>query len=50
VARAQRKIFELYLDKKLKPEITATYPLEHFADALVRFEQRAVQGRMILLP
>jgi len=50
VARAQRKIFELYLDKKLKPEITATYHLEHFADALARFEQRAVQGRMILLP
>jgi NADPH2:quinone reductase len=50
VARAQEKIFDLYVDKKLKPEITATYPLERFADALTRFEQRAVQGRMILLP
>ncbi len=50
VSAAQQKIFSLYLQKKIQPEITATYPLERFAEALARFEQRAVQGRMVLLP
>jgi len=50
VARAQSVIFGFYVENRLKPEITATYPLEHFADALARFESRQVQGKMLLLP
>lgn len=50
VARAQSAIFGFYVENRLKPEITATYPLEQFADALARFESRQVQGKMLLLP
>ena len=50
VADAQRRIFGLYLEKKLRPEISARYPLERFADALARFRERTVQGKLILLP
>jgi NADPH2:quinone reductase len=50
VARAQSAIFGFYVANRLKPEITATYPLEQFADALARFESRQVQGKMLLLP
>jgi NADPH2:quinone reductase len=50
VARAQQSLYKLYLENKLKPEITATYPLARFADALARFEQRAVQGKLLLVP
>ena len=48
VAAAQAQIFELYLRGKLAPEITAVYPLERFADALARFQERSVQGRLVL--
>lgn len=50
VARAQSKLYEMYLQQKIKPEITATYPLERFADALARFGERSVTGKLILLP
>jgi NADPH2:quinone reductase len=50
VARAQQSLYKLYLENKLKPEITATYPLARFADALARFEQRSVQGKLLLIP
>jgi NADPH:quinone reductase len=50
VAQAQSAIFGFYLEKNLRPEITATYPLEQFADALARFEARQVQGKMLLVP
>jgi NADPH2:quinone reductase len=50
VAAAQRQIFGLYLENKLRPEITATYPLARFADALNRFRDRAVQGKLLLIP
>lgn len=50
VKAAQEKIFSLYVEKKIKPEITATYPLERFADALARFGARSVQGKLILTP
>jgi NADPH2:quinone reductase len=50
VAAAQRRIFDLYLDNKLRPEISATYPLARFADALTRFRDRTVQGKLTLVP
>ncbi len=50
VAAAQSRLYELYLAKKLKPEITATYPLERCAEALARFGSRSVQGKLVLVP
>lgn len=50
VARAQSQLYDLYLEKKLKPLITAIYPLQRFADALARFEERSVQGKLLLIP
>ena len=50
VAAAQRRIFDLYLDNKLRPEISASYPLARFADALARFRDRTVQGKLTLVP
>jgi NADPH2:quinone reductase len=50
VKAAQEQIFAFYLANKLRPEITATFPLQGFADALARFEQRTVQGKLILTP
>ena len=40
----------LYGKGKLKPEITARYPLGRFAVTLARFEARQVQGKIVLLP
>jgi len=50
VQRVQDEIYALYGEGKLKPEITARYPLERFAEALARFETRQVQGKIVLLP
>lgn len=50
VAAAQRRIFDLYLENKLRPEISARYPLARFADALARFRDRTVQGKLTLVP
>jgi NADPH:quinone reductase len=50
VARAQSQLYELYSEKKLEPLITATYPLERFAEALARFQDRSVQGKLLLIP
>lgn len=50
VHRVQDELYALYAEGKLKPEITARYPLERFAEALARFETRQVQGKMLLLP
>lgn len=50
VRRAQEELYALYGEGKLKPEITARYPLERFAEALARFETRQVQGKIVLLP
>ena len=50
VRRAQEELYALHGEGKLKPEITARYPLERFAEALARFEARQVQGKIVLLP
>ena len=50
VRRVQKELYALYGAGKLKPEITARYPLAHFAEALARFEARQVQGKIVLLP
>jgi len=50
VRRVQDEFYALYGEGKLKPVITARYPLERFAEALARFEARQVQGKIVLLP
>jgi NADPH:quinone reductase len=50
VQRVQDEIYALYGEGKLKPEISARYPLEHFTEALSRFEARQVHGKIVLLP
>jgi NADPH2:quinone reductase len=50
VLQVQEELYALYGAGKLKPEITAHYPLERFAEALARFEARQVQGKIVLLP
>lgn len=50
VRQVQNELYALYGAGRLKPEITARYPIERFAEALARFEARQVQGKMVLLP
>ena len=50
VQQVQEALYGLYGEGRLKPVITARYPLERFAEALARFEARQVQGKMVLLP
>ncbi len=50
VQRVQTELYALYTAGKLKPFVSARFPLERFADALACFVERRVQGKMILLP
>jgi NADPH2:quinone reductase len=50
VRRVQEALYTLYLDGKLVPLVSATFPLECFADALACFAARRVRGKMILVP
>jgi NADPH:quinone reductase len=50
VQRVQTELYALYEQGKLKPYVSERYPLERFADALARFVERGVQGKMILTP
>lgn len=50
VQRVQAELYDLWTQGKLKPFVSARFPLEQFADALERFVARRVQGKMILVP
>ncbi|KPK06656.1 MAG: hypothetical protein AMJ64_08680 [Betaproteobacteria bacterium SG8_39] len=50
VQRVQAELYALYSAGKLKPFVSARFPLERFADALACFVERRVQGKMILVP
>jgi NADPH2:quinone reductase len=50
VQRVQAELYALYEAGKLKPHVSERYPLEGFADALARFGERGVLGKMILVP
>lgn len=41
-------IFDMCVKGRIKPEITATYPLEDFQKALVMFGERKSMGKMVL--
>ena len=50
VQRVQMELYGLWQQGKLKPYVSARFPLERYADALACFVERRVQGKMILLP
>lgn len=50
VSRVQQQIYALYDEGKLKPHVSATFPLDRFAEALARFPARRVVGKMLLIP
>jgi len=50
VQRVQAELYALWADGKLRPYVSERYPLERFADALERFSQRGVLGKIVLLP
>ncbi len=47
-AEAMARLSEWYADGKLKPHISATFPLERAADALTLMAQRKVTGKVVL--
>ncbi len=50
VQRVQAELYVMWSEGRLRPHVSERYPLERFADALSRFAQRGVRGKMILLP
>ena len=48
VRAAQHSIFALWREGKLNPRISATYPLEQYADALRQLHEGRGQGKVIL--
>lgn len=50
VQRVQAELYAMWAEGKLKPFVSERFPLERFADALARFSQRGVLGKMVLLP
>lgn len=50
VQRVQGELYALWAEGRLRPYVSERFPLERFADALGRFGERRVQGKMVLLP
>ena len=50
VRAAQQELYRWHAEGKLAPLVSATYPLEGFAEALGRFRSRSVRGKMLLVP
>jgi NADPH2:quinone reductase len=50
VQRVQAELYALWAEGRLRPYVSERFPLERFADALARFAERRVQGKMVLLP
>ena len=50
VQRVQAELYALWADGRLKPYVSERFALDRFADALGRFVERRVQGKMVLLP
>ena len=47
-AEAMRQLGEWHRDGKIKPHISATFPLERAADALTQMAERKVVGKVVL--
>jgi NADPH2:quinone reductase len=48
IAKAAADIFDMYAKGKIKPRITATYPLAEFATALGQFAANKSIGKTVL--
>jgi NADPH2:quinone reductase len=48
IQAAVADMFEMYRTGAIRPEITGTYPLERFAEALGLFEERKSMGKVVL--
>jgi NADPH2:quinone reductase len=48
IQNGMTRMMEWYEAGKLRPEITATYPLEDIQDALARFADRSVTGKLVV--
>ena len=42
------ELFSMYSDGKIKPQITARYPLERAAEALIAMDERKVTGKVVV--
>lgn len=42
------ELFQMYADGKIKPQISARFPMEQAADALVMMQDRKVMGKVVL--
>ena len=47
-AENMRELFQMYSDGKIKPRISASFPLERAAEALQMLEDRKVMGKVVL--
>ena len=47
-AANMRDLFAMYSEGKIKPQISASFPLEQAADALRMMEERKVMGKVVL--
>jgi NADPH2:quinone reductase len=47
-AQAMRQLGEWYRDGKIKPHVSATFPLERAAEALAQMAERKVTGKVVL--
>jgi NADPH2:quinone reductase len=48
VVAAIADLFDMYVKGQVKPELTATYPLEEFATVMKMFGERTSKGKMVL--
>ena len=48
VVAAMADLFDLYGQGKIKPEVTATFPMEDFKSALGMFAERKTKGKLVL--
>ena len=45
-----RELLQMYLDGKLKPHVSAQFPLEKAADALYMLQNRQAKGKVVVVP
>ena len=48
MGRAMAEILAMHERGEIRPEVTATYPLEDFVTALARFADHDVRGKLVL--
>lgn len=45
-----RELLQMYVDGKVKPHVSATFPLEKAADALYMLQNRQAKGKVVVVP